>query len=95
MWRLLFRDGGVVIAGSSLIHARLLAAANGLGRASRFVEGNFIDTERLPPIPPEFVGRMLAPIEARQLQEMLDSPREHGTERRRNSKRARPQNRAS
>jgi hypothetical protein len=96
MWWLSFRDGGVLIAGaSSLIHARLLAAANGLGRASHFVEANFIDTERLPPIPPEFVGRMLAPIEARQLQEMLDSPREHGTERRRNSKRARPQNQAS
>jgi hypothetical protein len=92
MWWLLFRDGGVVIVGaSSLVHARLLAAANGLGRASHFVEGNFIDTERLPPIPPEFVGRMLSPIEARQLQEMLDrKPRDHGTERRRRSKPARP-----
>jgi len=47
MWRLSFRDGGVVIiSASSLIHARLLAAANGLGRASRFVEGNFLDIER-------------------------------------------------
>jgi len=37
---LLFRDSGVVIIGaSSLVHARLLAAANGLGRASHFVEG--------------------------------------------------------
>ena len=92
MWWLLFRDGGVVIIGaSSLVHARLLAAANGLGRASHFVEGNFIDTERLPPIPPEFVGRMLSPIEARQLQEILDrKPRDHGTERRRRSKPARP-----
>jgi hypothetical protein len=70
-------------------------AANGLGRASYFVEGNFIDTERAPPIPPEFVGRMLSPIEARQLQEMLDSPPDHGTERRRKSKPARPQNQAS
>src|SRR6267154_1223920 len=91
MWWLLFRDGGVVIIGaSSLVHARLLAAANGLGRASHFVEGNFIDTERLPPIPLEFVGRMLSPIEARQLQEMLDrKPRDHGTEHRRRSKPAR------
>jgi len=91
MWRLLFRDGGVVIIGaSSLVHARLLAAANGLGRASHFVEGNFIDIERLPPIPPEFVGRMLSPIEARQLEEMLNpTPPDHVTQRRRRSKPAR------
>jgi hypothetical protein len=92
MWRLLFRDGGVVIiSASSLVHARLLAAANGLGRASRFVEGNFINIERVPPIPSEFVGRMLSPIEARQLEEMLNRrPPDHGTERRRRSKPARP-----
>jgi hypothetical protein len=91
MWWLLFRDGGVVIIGaSSLVHARLLAAANGLGRASHFVEGNFIDTERLPPIPSEFVGRTLSPIEARQLAEMLNRrPRDHGPERKRRSKSAR------
>jgi hypothetical protein len=85
MWWLFFRDGGVVvISASSLVHARLLAAGNGLGRVSHFVEGIFIDTERLPPIPPEFVGRMLSPIEARQLQEMLSrKPGDHGTERRR------------
>jgi hypothetical protein len=72
MWWLLFRDGGVVVIGaSSLVHARLLAAAKGLGRASHFVEGNFVDTERLPPIPTEFIGRMLSPIEARQLEEFL------------------------
>jgi hypothetical protein len=85
MWWLAFRDGGVVIIGaSSLAHARLLAAGNGLGRASQFVEGKFIDAERLPPVPSEFVGRVLSPIEARQLLEMLSrKPRDHGTERRR------------
>ena len=94
MWWLLFRDGGVVIVGaSSLVHARLLAAAKGLGRASHFVEGNFIDTERLPPIPPEFIGRMLSPIEARQLEEMLNRrPPDDDTDRRRRSKSPRPQN---
>ena len=91
MWWLLFRDGVVVIGASSLVHARLRAAASGLGRASHFVEGNFIDTERLPPIPPEFVGRMLSHIEARQLEEMLiRKPRDHGAEGRRRSKSARP-----
>jgi hypothetical protein len=85
MWWLSFRDGGVVIiSASSLVHARLLAARNGLGRASHFVEGNFINAEHLPPIPPEFVGRMLSPIEARQLGEMLNGrPQDHRTVRRR------------
>ena len=84
MWWLAFRGSGVVIlSASSLAHARLLAAAKGFGRASQFVEGGFIDTERLPPIPPEFVGRVLSPIEARQLGEMLNrQPRDHGTGRR-------------
>jgi hypothetical protein len=93
MWWLLFRDGGVaIISASSLVHARLLAAASGLGRASHFVEGNFIDTERLPTIPSEFVGRMLSPDEARQLVELLNrKPRDPDAERRRGSKPRRPQ----
>ncbi len=94
MWWLLFRDGGVVIIrASSLVHARLLAAASGLGKASHFVEGNFIDTEHLPPIPSEFVGRMLSPVEARQLVESLNrKPRDPAdAERRRGAKPPRPQ----
>jgi hypothetical protein len=83
MWWLSFRHGGVVvIKASSLVHARLLAAQNGLGRASHFVEGYFIDPGRTTPIPDEFVGRTLSPIEARQLEEWLKlEPRENGTER--------------
>jgi hypothetical protein len=78
MWWLSFSDGSVVIiAASSLAHARLLAAAKGLGRASDFIEGNRIDTERLPPIPDGFVGRLLSPIDARQLLEILDR-QDHG-----------------
>jgi hypothetical protein len=73
MWWLSFNDGSVVIlAASSLTHARLLAAAKGLGRASDFIEGNQIDTEHLPPIPGEFVGRMLSPVDARRLLDVLD-----------------------
>jgi hypothetical protein len=93
MWWLLFRDGGVVIvSASSLVHARLLAAASGLGRASHFIEGNFIDTERLPAIPSEFIGRMLSPVEARQLVELLNrKQRDPGAERRRGSQPRRSQ----
>jgi hypothetical protein len=73
MWWLSFSDGSVVIiAASSLAHARLLAAAKGLGRASNFVDGNRIDTVRLPPIPDEFVGRMLSPVDARRLLDILN-----------------------
>ena len=73
MWWLSFRDGGVVIINAaSLAHARLRAAASGLGRASDFVDGSLIDTQRLPPIPQEFIGRMLSPIDARQLLEILN-----------------------
>jgi len=94
MWWLLFRDGGVVIIGaSSLVHARLLAAANGLGRASHFVEGGFIDSERRPPIPSGFIGRMLSPIEAQQIQEMLNRrPQDRDTDGRRRAKSPRSQN---
>jgi hypothetical protein len=92
MWWLSFRDGGVVIiSASSLVHARLLAAANGFGRASHFVEGSFLDIERLPSIPSEFIGRMLSPIEARQLAEMLNRESgDRGTERKRGSQWLRP-----
>jgi hypothetical protein len=77
MWWLSFSDGSVVIIGaSSLAHARLLAAAKGLGRASNFVEGNRID-ERLS-IPGEFIGRMLSPVDARQLLDILNRPPERG-----------------
>ena len=73
MWWLSFSDGSVVIiAASSLAHARLLAAAKGLGRASHFIEGSRIDTEHLPPIPEEFVGKQLSPLDARQLLEILN-----------------------
>jgi hypothetical protein len=83
MWWLSFRHGGVaVIKASSLVHARLLAARDGLGRASHFVEGYFIDPARMMLVPHEYVGRMLSPIEARQLGELLKQElREHATER--------------
>jgi hypothetical protein len=73
MWWLSFSDGSVVIiAASSLAHARLLAAAKGLGRASNFVDGNRIDTGRLPSIPDEFVGKTLSPVDARRLLDVLN-----------------------
>lgn len=72
MWWLSFIDGSVVImTAASLAQARLLAAAKGLGRASHFVEGKRIDVDNLPPIPEQFVGRILTPVDARQLLDIL------------------------
>jgi len=73
MWWLSFRDGGVVfINASSLVHARLLAAKEGLGRVAQFVGGHFIDPERASSIPPQYCNRMLSPIEVRQLLGLLE-----------------------
>ena len=86
MWWLSFNDGSVVlIAASSLAHARLLAAAQGLGRVSRFVDGSPIDTKHLPPIPDEFIGKVLTPVQARKLVAALKSP---GNNNRRRSRRS-------
>jgi len=76
MWWLSFLNGSVVIiTASSLVHARLLAARQGLGRASHFVNGHFVDPGRVR-LPSEYIGRVLSPIEARQLDELLP----HGPE---------------
>jgi hypothetical protein len=70
MWWLSFFDGGVVIIeGSSLIHARILAAQRELGRVSDFAHGHFISSERRALIPHDFVGRMLSSSEAEELRE--------------------------
>ena len=55
MWWLTFLNGGVVIIeASSLIHARSLAAARGLGRVVHFAEGHFINPESAALIPDAF-----------------------------------------
>jgi hypothetical protein len=74
MWWLTFLNGGVVIIeASSLIHARSLAAAHGLGRVVHFAEGHFINPESAALIPDAFIGRMLSAIEARRLLDRMGS----------------------
>jgi hypothetical protein len=74
MWWLTFLNGGVVIIeASSLIHARSLAAAHGLGRVVHFAEGHFINPESAALIPDAFIGRMLSAIEARRLLDRMES----------------------
>jgi hypothetical protein len=72
MWWLSFLDGGVVIMeAASLAHARLLAALNELGRVSHFAEGYPINADLVALIPDDSIGRMLAPVEARELFKVL------------------------
>jgi hypothetical protein len=73
MWLLMFRHGNVVIVeASSLVHARAVAAQLGLGRPSHFAEGYFIDPDRAALIPDEAIGRMLSPMEARHVRDLLE-----------------------
>jgi hypothetical protein len=70
LWWLSFRGGpAVIIEGKSAAHARLLAVANELGRASHFVEGFPIDSELVELIPENATFRTLPPVEAGKLLE--------------------------
>jgi hypothetical protein len=72
MWWLSFvGGGGVIMEAVSLTQARLLAAANGLGRASQFAEGHSIKPNLAELIPGGSIGRILTPVEARQLLKLM------------------------
>jgi hypothetical protein len=65
MWWLQFEEGNAaVVAATSLVHARLVAASQGLGRASKFVEGYSIDAEFLQFVPSYLIGKELSKEEA-------------------------------
>ena len=65
MWWLRFEDGNAaVVAATSLVQARLIAAARGLGRASKFVQGYPIDGDFLQFVPNDLIGKELSKNEA-------------------------------
>jgi hypothetical protein len=65
LWWLMFRGGSAaIIEGESLSHARLLAVANDLCRASHFVEGYSIDPALVEMIPEDFIWRRLSQQQA-------------------------------
>jgi hypothetical protein len=70
MWWLSFRGGVVILTAASLAHARLLAAIE-FGYASHFVEGYPISPDLVELIPGHSVGRMLSPLESRELIKLL------------------------
>jgi hypothetical protein len=72
LWWLAFRGGSaVIVEGESLIHARALAVANELGRASEFDDGYAIDPDLAEMIPEDFIWRKLSPKEAADVLTML------------------------
>jgi hypothetical protein len=79
MWWLLFLGGRVVILEAvSLAQARLLAVANGLDRASQFVEGHSIHPDLAALIPVDSFGRILTPEKTRQLLKLMKyGPQKH------------------
>jgi hypothetical protein len=70
MWWLRFVEGNAAaVAATSLVQARLIAAAHGLGRASKFVEGYPIDADFLQFIPHDLIGKELSKNEASEVLE--------------------------
>jgi hypothetical protein len=70
MWWLQFEEGNAaVVAATSLVQARLIAAGQGLGRASKFTEGYEVDAEFLRFIPDNIVGKELSSKEASEVLE--------------------------
>jgi hypothetical protein len=61
LWWLMFRDGGaVIVEGESITHARLLAVANDLCRASQFLNGYPVDPDLVEMVPEDFKWRRLS-----------------------------------
>ena len=70
MWWLQFEDGNAaVVAATSLVQARLIAAGQGLGRASKFVEGYEVDADFLQFISDNLIGKELSAKEASEVLE--------------------------
>ena len=68
MWWLQFEEGNAaVVTATSLVQARLIAASQGLGRVSKFVEGHLIDDEFLRFIP--IIGKELSKDDASEVLE--------------------------
>ena len=73
LWLLSFtqREVAVIVEAETLAHARLLAAANQICRASLFDEGVAIKPCFHTQIPPDFIGRTLSQDETADLLSML------------------------
>jgi hypothetical protein len=72
LWWLSFKDGATIIMrAETLVHARLLAAADKIARAHLFDAGFQVDPEFEQIIPDELIGRTLSRAKATDLQRWL------------------------
>ena len=72
LWWLSFKGGKtIVVRAETLVHARLLAASNEVGRAYLFEDGFRVDPEFEQLIPDDLIGRTLSRDEAADLQRQL------------------------
>ena len=72
LWWLSFKGGTtVIVRADTLVHARLLAAADEVARAYLFDAGFRVDPEFEQMIPDELIGRTLSGDEAADLQRRL------------------------
>jgi len=61
MWWLSFRDGSaVILEATTLLHARVLAALDDIGRVTQFVHGYQLTDELAALIPDDYIGRLLS-----------------------------------
>ncbi len=81
LWWLSFRGGtSVIMLAETLVHARLLAVMNELGRAYLFDDGFQVDPEFEQLIPDDSIGRTLSRDKASDLLRSLrGDPRWYGT----------------
>jgi hypothetical protein len=81
LWLLSFtqREVAVIVEAETLTHARLLAAANQVCRASLFDEGWAIKPSLRAQIPTEFIGRALSQDETADLLSTLTIGAEYKT----------------
>jgi hypothetical protein len=72
LWWLSFKGGRtVIVRAETLVHARLLAAADEVARAYLFDRGFRVDSEFEQMIPDDLIGRTLSRDEAIDLQRWL------------------------
>jgi hypothetical protein len=72
LWWLSFKGGTtVIVRAETLVHARLLAAADKVARAYLFDAGFRVDPEFEQIIPDDLIGRTLSRNEAAELQRRL------------------------
>jgi hypothetical protein len=80
LWLLSFteREVAMIVEAETLTHARLLAAANQVCRASLFDEGWAIEPSIHEQIPSDFIGRTLSQDETADLLSTLTICAQHG-----------------